>query len=453
MKKYIAILALVALISCDSRWLDVKSDKQLVVPSKLKDFQALMDNSRVMFTGMPVIGEISSDDYFVSENVLNALPQAWERNAYLWKVDVFDDASINGVTNDWAWPYQRIYYCNLVLEGLAKLEGLSGTDLQREEQIRGAALFHRGWAHYQLVQVFAAQYYEPTAGEILGIPIRLHTDISRKSTRSTLKETYVQIMQDLRHASSLLSEFGKTELRPSKAAAWALMAKISLSMGDYQEAMNYADSCLILNGKLMDYSSLDSTLIFPFAMNNEEVIYRNTLSSARIFTGAYHIDTTLLQLYNEGDLRKVLFFNKTQDRYVFTGSYEGSNALFGGLSSNEVYLIKAECEYRLGYVEEAQNTLVYLLKHRYTPEAWMKVMETEKTDIFGWILEERRKELVFRGIRWSDLKRLNQEGVFSYGLSREVNGIIYELPVNDPRWVLQIPPIVVEINEMEQNPR
>ncbi len=54
------------------------------------------------------------------------------------------------------------------------------------------------------------------------------------------------------------------------------------------------------------------------------------------------------------------------------------------------------------------------------------------------VLQERRKELIFRGTRWSDLRRLNLEGA-GIGLNRIINGVTYTLPPNDARWVMLIP--------------
>ncbi|MGY6541709.1 hypothetical protein, partial [Vibrio parahaemolyticus] len=67
------------------------------------------------------------------------------------------------------------------------------------------------------------------------------------------------------------------------------------------------------------------------------------------------------------------------------------------------------------------------------------------------ILKERRKELVTRGLRWQDLKRLNRDGHFQQTLKRSIGENTYELPANDPRYVLPIPSYVINFNHIEQN--
>jgi hypothetical protein len=68
------------------------------------------------------------------------------------------------------------------------------------------------------------------------------------------------------------------------------------------------------------------------------------------------------------------------------------------------------------------------------------------------VLAERRKELAFRGIRWSDLRRLNQED-WNITLTRNLNGTPYTLPPNSKLYTLPIPPDVIQESGIAQNPR
>ena len=60
-------------------------------------------------------------------------------------------------------------------------------------------------------------------------------------------------------------------------------------------------------------------------------------------------------------------------------------------------------------------------------------------ELLQMILNERRKELVGRGIRWSDLKRLKVEGRFDKVLQRHLNGKEYRL-LDVSLFRLPIPP-------------
>ncbi|WP_332913813.1 hypothetical protein [Algoriphagus boritolerans] len=59
---------------------------------------------------------------------------------------------------------------------------------------------------------------------------------------------------------------------------------------------------------------------------------------------------------------------------------------------------------------------------------------------------------MLRGIRWGDIKRLNLQGE-SIELSRMVNGSEIRLPVNDPRYALEIPREEIDRSGIVQNPR
>jgi hypothetical protein len=83
----------------------------------------------------------------------------------------------------------------------------------------------------------------------------------------------------------------------------------------------------------------------------------------------------------------------------------------------------------------------------FTPYPVMSAAEALDT-----VLAERRKELAFRGIRWSDLRRLNQED-WNITLTRNLNGTPYTLPPNSKLYTLPIPPDVIQESGIAQNPR
>src|ERR1700722_16116668 len=103
-------------MACSKNWLDAKTNSNLTVPTSLTDFQALLDgddnNMNVYGVGL---GEVGSDDHYIS-NTNNLLHIAGEFNAYIWK-----DSLPNINISDWVNPYQRVFYCNVVLDGLKNI--------------------------------------------------------------------------------------------------------------------------------------------------------------------------------------------------------------------------------------------------------------------------------------------------------------------------------------------
>jgi len=75
-------------------------------------------------------------------------------------------------------------------------------------------------------------------------------------------------------------------------------------------------------------------------------------------------------------------------------------------------------------------------------------------NVLKLIVEERRKELAFRGgIRWGDLKRLNRVPELATELTRKIDGQTYRLQPNDPRYSFLIPADVISLSGINQNDR
>ena len=77
---------------------------------------------------------------------------------------------------------------------------------------------------------------------------------------------------------------------------------------------------------------------------------------------------------------------------------------------------------------------------------------TSVSDALQKIQVERRKELVWRGLRWTDIKRYNKEGA-GISLIRILNGTTYTLTPNSNLFVLPIPSDEIDISGIIQNPR
>src|SRR5690606_20155507 len=94
---------------------------------------------------------------------------------------------------------------------------------------------------------------------------------------------------------------------------------------------------------------------------------------------------------------------------TFKGSYMGNSSLYNGLSLNEVYLMKAEANARRNNIEVAMASLNTLLEKRWVAGTFTPSVISSKEEALQLILAERRKELLMRGLRWIDIKRLNKE--------------------------------------------
>lgn len=439
-------------VSC-KKYLDKKPAQNLVVPSSLNDLQALLDNQTAN-TQAPGITEFVADNYYLTSTYLSPLNIDLRKN-YTWD----NDARITTVNTVWSNPYAAIYDANFVLDYLPKINN-SQYEAVAYNNIKGTALFFRAYMFHQLAQLFCKPYSTSASGDA-GIVLSMTAEINTTITRSTVQQTYDQIINDLKTAVELLPTSQLFATRPNKAAAYGELARVYLSMRDYANAEVYASNALAVNKTLLDYNSLTPAAnpVLPASpVDNPEILFISRTSLPSVFTSSHEaiVDTTLYGSYNVNDLRKMVFFGSNGSKNYWKGSYYSYGgtdySIFDGIATDEIYLIRAECRARKGEINTAMDDLNTLLRKRWKTGSFADVTALDATDALNQVLKERRKELAFRGLRWSDLRRLNLEGA-NITLTRMVNGVTYTLPANDLRWVLLIPDLEITRSAISQNPR
>jgi hypothetical protein len=444
-------LMVFGLSSCKKDFLDKKPSKGLLVPTTLTDFDALLDNTQVFNIGGE-LNEIASDDLYITTEGWSSFSTPQEQNAYIFADDVYKGQTF---ISEWDTPYQQVFYSNVVLDGLARLNSkVNSSDYNR---IKGAALFHRAFAFFNVAQLFAKPYNPQTSGSDLGIPLRLTADVNQKSVRSNLEDTYQRIITDLKAAVDLLPITPKFKTRPGGTAALAMLARVYLTMGDYVNAGRNADSCLTGYNKLYDYNTLDSSSYSPFPQvlpdNGDEIIFYTRLTGYSYeYNSLCFITRDLYGSYGVNDLRRGLFFvsNGSGD-HNYKGTYEGNYYFFGGIATDEVYLIRAECYARNGKTTLAMSDLNALLFTRAKSGSYTPLTATGSDDALKIILKERRKELVARGLRWIDLRRLNADPRFQVVVKHDINGHAYQLEPNGKHYVFPIPDYEIKTSDIQQN--
>jgi tetratricopeptide (TPR) repeat protein len=447
---FITLLIIVTILGGCKKYLDEKPDKKLAVISSLDELQGLLDYDPDMSFNDISACEVSADDYYVTSADWSARSET-ERRMYTWEKDYLFTPGYN----DWSDTYYVAYCSNTVLDNISKID--KAQDENRWNDIKGQALYHRAHAYLQALLTWSVAYDEQTANSDLGIPLRLNTDFNTSSNRANVEDSYNQVILDLKEALRLLPITAIHKICPCKPAAYALLARAYLSMRKYDEVGLYADSALQLNNSLMDYN--DATIINPSAALpiprfNIEVLTdgRMTLPSI-LSSGKAKIDSSLYASYDNNDLRKEIFFKSNNNgTYGFKGSYSKTAALSSSITVDETYLMRAESFARSGKINEAMNDLNTLLIKRWKSGTFFPFSANNITDALNIILHERRKELIMRGLRWMDIKRLNKEGA-NISLTRIVNGVTYTLPPNDLRFALPIPEDIITLSGIQQNKR
>lgn len=441
------VTVMAAVQSGCKKYLDAKPSKSLVVPSSVEDLQALLDDNSAMNNDNFILAESSADNYYITDNQWQALNIDY-RNTYIWGDEII---SASNFSNEWFVLYQQVNTANTVLDNLKNISR-TAQNAKAWDNVEGSALFYRSFCFAMIAFNWAVAYDSTTAGTDPGIPLRLNSDFNEPSERASVAATYGQIINDLKTAAALLPAVPLHVLRPSKAAAYALLARIYLSMAQFKEAGIYTDSSLAINSSLLDYNTLRSAPgeYYSFPQFNKEVIFCYAGYSTLVDNYKARIDSGLYRSYDDNDLRKTLFFfANTDGSQAFKGNYTGSYGLFTGLATDELYLNKAECLARSGNTAAAQDILHQLLTTRWKTATYQPPAIAAQ-DVLPLILEERRKELLMRNIRWMDIKRLN---VLKAGidLERDIATQAYHLKAGSPDFALPIPVYVIEHSSMKQN--
>jgi hypothetical protein len=452
----VAFLILSLLSGCKKDFLDAKPSTNVIRPVTLDDFESLLDGDNFTYStsSLPIL---SADEYdYIDYPTWQSAKTATERNAYIWAADLFA-----GQPNiqDWARPYVAVFYANNVLSGLDKIN-VNADNVAKWNCIKGWALFERAYHFYDLSRNFCKAYDPETSNTDLGIPLKIRPEIDEILQRSTLEQTYQQILKDLNSARILLGASIPTaqKNRATAVSAYALQARVFLSMGAYGKAELAADSCLSLYKTLIDYQNLNVTDSYPFVKTNDETLFTTTAvptyaSSAGISNNFININNNLLDLYNANDLRRKIYFKPSANGFIMGGNYFGQTIFpYTGLATDEIYLIKAECAARANNTTASLAVLNALLSKRFPSASFVPLTASTAQQALDLVLLERRKELVWRGLRWDDIKRLNKEGA-GIILTRVLNGITTTLLPNDVRYVFPIPSDEIALSGIKQNLR
>ncbi len=448
----ILLAASVLFCKCKKGWLEIKSQKSQTTPTTLSDYQAILDLTPIMNENEISIGEIAADGHYITDAIWNNSTYSISRNAYTWS-NTFSYPFMTA----WDATYNRVFICNVVLEGIQKIKTTSTEEKNQKNDIYGQALFNRAEAFWSLSQVFALPYNSVDQNQNMGIPLRLTSEIYEKSQRSSVKETYERIITDLKSAAELLQDKALVPTRGSRVAAYALLARTYLAMSRFDSSASYANKGLSIQNTLLDYNLVPESdgSIFGGSNFNPEVIFFSTMSMSEMddyLFSNYLVDQLLFNLYDNADLRKTRFFQETDGIIRFKGNYHTSSyPLFCGISTDELYLIRAENYARIGLVNEAMKDLNDLLIKRWNENVIFKPkLANTAEEALNQILIERRKELILRNLRWSDIRRLNHEKDYAMTITRKIGGASFSIEPNSYKFTFPLPDNVLSKSGMPQ---
>lgn len=452
MKRYkiflLFIIAATLFQSC-SKYTDIKTEGALT-PDDYINYRYLMNN-RLDLERSVDMPDMTADDIVYPSAALQQRLSPELLNAYMWGAEYYNALTADP---DWKILYYNVYPCNLVIRDVMNSKG--GT-VPLKKQVLAEARVHRAYSYFTLVNMYAKQYNESSKATDPGVPLLLEPDVAVVATRATVQQVYDQVLSDLQAAIPDLPEQNTYNLYPSKAAAYAMLARTYLQMGQYAAALENADNALKIQSGLLNLPTLTS---YPQRTDNPEIIFSKIAGMSHQYSNFQVMSNGLLSLYDVKDYRYSYFTSDYTDGGV-TYRISSKEAVTGanrniGLSVPEMLLIKAECQARAGNAGDAMATVNILRAKRFAATGFQPMTATSAADALVKVLQERRRELCFSCIRWFDQKRLFTDSRFAENITRTniATGEAYTLTPGSNRYIFPIPAYNIQLNpSLVQNPR
>lgn len=434
-KRIIVLLVLlsIGLVSC-KKFLDVKP-KGVILPEKLTDYEALLNSPTLIETYPPHLMYCTDDMLgLYSKN-----DRSSAANTYFWQNQMENSTEVSPPV--WGALYRAVYNCNVIINYVGQTSGSE----QKKNEILGEALAIKSDCYLNLLTIFAKSYNKATAATDPGLPLVTSTDVtSATPQRASLQATIDEILGNLKMAAEYLPLKNINKLRINRYGAYALLSRVYLYIGDFNNALLYADKALAVPHQLLDLTTIPDRESVPVPELNPESLWVRLTSEDVVIPGFLLYSEDLLSYFDDNDLRLTYFTRDPlpRERIMIDG-----NASFG-ITFPEIYLTKAEVLARSSNSGAAMDIINMIRKKRIQEDAYEDLEAISPEDALQKVLAERRRELAFEGQRWMDMKRLDQDGrmpeVKRYNAeSHAVDGI---LQPHSPNYVFEIPNRVLLFN-------
>ncbi|WP_316818781.1 RagB/SusD family nutrient uptake outer membrane protein [Pedobacter nyackensis] len=430
-------------VSC-KKFLDVKP-KGVIIAETINDYQGLLNSQFVLNSfglNTPII--FPTDD--IMDPTFNLQSQTSPKgNMYFWTAYI-NNSSVR--PDLWADMYSSIANLNVVTEGV--LSAIDGTPLQKR-QLYAEAMVAKVFNYVHLLSFFSPAYSKSTAGSDYGVPYITSTDVSATvPERLSLQACYDQLIKDVVNAIPDLPEENLNNTRVTKSAAYGMLTRIYMSMGDYVNASKYAD--LVLGSDkatILNYNNYVGGKLPATNSNAEELWVKYCNNSS------FRYSDELLSQYDRANDLRITFLATTKADGIYYGSqtYNPNR----GITYAEIYLDKAECLARAGDFNGALDIVNNTIrKNRFTPSKYTPLAATNTETGIKAVLEERRRELAFKGLRWIDMKRLDKDGRMPAvkRVAKDGTTVLATLMPGSLAYTFQIPLMVQSFNaDMPLNKR
>lgn len=434
------LLSAVVICGCDG-FLDITPTGKVIAKTG-KEYRALLTYEYKNFPEDRGLVTLRSDEMSLTASTTSSD----DYNSY-FDIWVWNDLNRQSTTSSFGWRryYHAIYIANYIMEHRAEITDATAEEV---EQLVGEAYMMRAYCHFLLANLYAAPYTNCSPGTTRGIPLSLKADVNAVLKCSSLEAVYAQVIADIKEAKAHLNVDTWQEgynYRFGRVSADALLARVYIYKGDWQNALDAAKTVIEEHGELEDLTQSSSLL--PNSYKSVEGI----LALEKVMTAGYsrigNPSTAFVNaFYRSGDQRKRKYFRQaTLTSFTLQKGVNTSEDYVCSIRTGEAYLTAAEAAAQLGSYDDARTWLKALMQKRYTASNYAvyaaELDGMDRQQLLQAIYDERARELAFEGHRWFDLRRTTMPSlVKTYGDDT------YTLSQGDARYTLNFPTEAVEAN-------
>lgn len=497
--KLLGIIAIISIVSSCEDFLSVEA-QDLVIPKTVSQHKELLQGDGYFKNLQANIAWINlmTDDMTMGASQFASnparIPSLMEKykNVYLWQAEVESDLFKD---NLYAYLYNQVLPANICIE---KINEMEGTEKERKVLL-GQASFQRALAYFYLANLYGPAYNEAKPTDLC-VPMPLSATATPGSyPRKSVQEVWGLIKNDIQTAVESLKDYttaGVYEI--NYKAALILASRVSLFMGDYDDAINYGEKLIAISPKLFNmvtavniatftdpglasspmgrgffrrevYGDPYDGNILNLSVNPDEIVFsfsstswkvRSDLISSLTTAMTYYVSTDdgLIGTYDKAkDTRYALYFIVPNPKFTANSIYPANGYAFQPTKWENMYNTMT------GYCMTFRNVEAYLTlaeayARKQTPDparALTHLNTLLRSRIVGFldltpgnfasnellvkrIWEERRKELCFEEChRWWDMRRQGQKPITrTWTITNET----FRLEEKDPAFILNFPP-------------
>lgn len=383
------------------------------------------------------LGIVFRNDIILHDMASDDVKKKWNPDgdqAWMDDVSTFNFTASNQAFNgQWSYDYEGISRANLAISYLTNpaVTAKIGIDETLKNRLLGEVYFLRAFYYFDLVNNFGDV-------PLLLKPLQSFTEAYSIAKRETKDKVWAQISADLALAKPLLPNTKYSDntekWRVSKGAVIAMQAKVALFNQKWQEVVTAVTELeglsFKLNANYFDAFSVtkefaEDEVIFAYDHKTGSTPRNGNGLSAPLDWGFIAPTDNFLNEFEANDPRLLYTVDVSKKAvYKLLGAtntvYRGNDDAPGNklyIRMADALLWKAEAYNELG-TYPAAIALINKVRERartgvtidgtLPPAGTLpdrNVASTDKAQIRGWIMHERRVELGFESQRFNDLKR------------------------------------------------